>query len=996
MRFCHQCGAKGNEDDRFCAGCGGAFSSEPESASDPLIGRLIAGSYTIQELVGVGGMGRVYRAEQATLGRSVALKVIHPHLLGDEQTVARFYTEARAASRLNHPNSVGVIDFGRTDDGVLYLVMELLNGKDLAEIMATESPLPFDRILDIAIQTLEGLAEAHALDIVHRDLKPENLILTKYRSGKDLVKVVDFGLATIIDGGATNITRPGLVCGTPDYMAPEQGRGEDVDGRGDLYALGVILFELLTDRLPFMDDTPTKVVLRHLHDPVPDPREVAPYRNIPDRLAEITMKALTKDRNARFQNADEMKAALLELRDVVRRQAQGTECASCGAMNPSGVRFCGQCGTSILPPAPASSDSDERITNQNLSARETAETRASLGRIYGPRDLLEREEPLAWLRREFEELERGARWLDIQGEQGVGRTSLLRAFAAESEAAGAIVLIAGSEERVAPMPYETIAHVLASCEGVARDELRAHLGSIQMSAIARAGADELFEPRALLGFQRRSRAGAVAALVAELLYRDGDVRRRLLVIDDFAELDGLSQEVIQILRQFSFSTPLLIVTAGAPTNTAVDGRFALEGIAFAPAISARFGPKVGKYILGDGSRRYLPLYLTQLAHYLEHVDEGDEVPVRLAELILRRAGFLSPKALRVFQAAAILGRSGSMNALSKIVDEAELGQLVRVLECEAWLSVEGNRYRIVHPFVAELIEASIPSEARRELHDRAFGVLAEGGASPEHLAEHAYRGKNQMLALLHLERTGDAARLRGDYRGAIHAYRRADEIARRKVLELVDPVMESASLTFSQKLAEALLAAGELLSAEGILREALDRLGPSDPKRARFLLSIGRVLIARGRLREATRYLRMVLELVAGVDPELEARVQVEIAQLRLNSGDPGAAVLALRRSLSLFEEHGFAEEERMALLIQLAWAEWKAGQSSAELTIERIKALAAESGDPLSLGEVELLRGQMVQASGGDASGAYRSAASFFAKAGDIRALNPSEIAVA
>lgn len=984
--------------------CGGAFASEPESAADPLIGRLIAGSYTIQGLVGVGGMGRVYRAEQATLGRSVALKVIHPHLLGDEQTVARFYTEARAASRLNHPNSVGVIDFGRTDDGVLYLVMELLQGKDLAEIMVTESPLSFERILDIVIQTLEGLAEAHALDIVHRDLKPENLLLTKYRSGKDLVKVVDFGLATIIDGGPSNITRPGLVCGTPDYMAPEQGRGEEVDGRGDLYALGVILFELLAERLPFIDDTPTKVVLRHLHDPIPDPREAAPYRKIPDGLAELTMKALAKDRTQRFQSADEMKAALIALRDGLARDEGGAICASCGAANPGGVRFCGQCGQSIIPPAPPSSssdsDSDQRVTLRRVSAREMAHTRTSLGALNQARPLIGRQGTLEWLRGEFNELIRGARWIDLQGEQGVGRSSLLRAFAAESERAGVIVLFADASECAAPTPYELMKRLLASNEGVPLEGLRARLESMAESAIAKAGVRELFEPAALFGFQRRSRAGAVAALVAELLYRDGDARPRLLLIDDFDALDGLSQETIEILREFSFATPLLILTAGAPSSASVDARQLIEGIALSDGIAGEireyFGEAVLSKLTGEGSRRYHPLYLDQLAHYLEHAGEEDEIPLRLAELILRRAGFLNPRALKALQAASILGRTGAIEQLSKLLGDESLSELLRELQRESWIDIEGDRYRIAHPFIAELVEASIPSEARRELHERAFALLAEAGEPPERLTEHAYRGKNQMLALLHLERTGDAARLRGDNRGAVLAYRRAHEIARKKVLESVDPVMDSACLTFSQKLAEALLASGELISAEGILREALDRLGPTDPKRARFFLSIGRVLIARGRQRDATRYLRMVLELVAGTDAELEARVQIEIAQLRLNADDPSAAVLAYRRSLALFEERETPYEDRLALLIQLAWAEWRAGLSSAEATADRIESLAAEQNDSLALGEVELLRGEMLQARGGDASGAYLSAAAFFAQAGDIRALNPVEIAVA
>src|SRR5690606_17650453 len=267
------------------------------------------------------------------------------HLLGDDQTVARFYNEARAASRLNHPNSVSIIDFGRTDDGILYLVMEHLDGKDLAHILADEGPLSFPRICKVLRHVLSALGEAHALGVVHRDLKPENIIVRRVRRGAEQVKVVDFGLAHIVGPGGTSITKPGLVCGTPDYMAPEQGKGELVDGRGDLYALGVVLYEMLTDRLPYEADTPTKVVFKHIHDPIPDPQKTAPHRAIPDTLRDICIKALQKKPQHRYQSADELYEALRAAEEQLeRRSGIGNVCTSCGASNPADQRFCGACG----------------------------------------------------------------------------------------------------------------------------------------------------------------------------------------------------------------------------------------------------------------------------------------------------------------------------------------------------------------------------------------------------------------------------------------------------------------------------------------------------------------------------------------------------------------------------------------------------------------------------------------------------------------------------
>ena len=223
-----------------------------QTSEDKLVGRTLPGGYHILDLISVGGMGRVYRAQQSALGRTVAVKIIHPHLLADENSALRFMTEARAASQLNHPNSVSVFDFGRTDDGQPYLVMEFLRGKDLARVAYEEGPLAFARIVDVLRQVLLALGEAHDLGIIHRDLKPENVILEPLRRGGDFVKVVDFGLAKLrADTQTPSVTSPGIVCGTPDYMAPEQGRGDTIDGRSDLYAVGVILFQLLTGRLPF-------------------------------------------------------------------------------------------------------------------------------------------------------------------------------------------------------------------------------------------------------------------------------------------------------------------------------------------------------------------------------------------------------------------------------------------------------------------------------------------------------------------------------------------------------------------------------------------------------------------------------------------------------------------------------------------------------------------------------------------------------------------------
>lgn len=257
-------------------------------------------------------MGRVYRARDQSLDRDVAIKVLHQHLGGEDRVARRFHREARAASRLSHPNSIQILDFGAAEGGVLYIAMELLDGEDLQVILDHDFPLTPRRISDILGQALLALDEAHHVGIIHRDFKPENILVFADRSGRDRVKVCDFGIAKILDGEGQTITVDGFVCGTPQYMAPEQARGEDVDRRVDVYAAGVVLYQMLTGVPPFAGDTALGIITKHLTDePVP-PRKRRPELGIPESFEAIALKAMHKDRAQRYATARQMAEALAE------------------------------------------------------------------------------------------------------------------------------------------------------------------------------------------------------------------------------------------------------------------------------------------------------------------------------------------------------------------------------------------------------------------------------------------------------------------------------------------------------------------------------------------------------------------------------------------------------------------------------------------------------------------------------------------------------------
>ncbi|CAN5681116.1 hypothetical protein BH09MYX1_BH09MYX1_19660 [soil metagenome] len=312
-------------------------------ADDTLIGRTIGGKFAIESYVGGGAMGAVYKAKQIALDKVVAIKVMHKDIAKDEKFVHRFKREAKAASTLDHPNSLRVIDFG-DDAGVLYIAMEFVDGRDLFHLIKEGWPLRDQRIVDIMMQALAALAVAHDHGIVHRDLKPENIMILAGKDDegteRDIVKVCDFGIAKVSEARNENktdqrLSTKGLVVGTPEYMSPEQGRGDPLDARTDLYSMGVILFQLLTRHVPFEAENAIGVVLKHVTEEPRRPSELYPAVNA--RLEAICLRAIQKKPDDRYQTAREMRAELRGAVDGIAPQTQSLPMAghSIGPHRPS-------------------------------------------------------------------------------------------------------------------------------------------------------------------------------------------------------------------------------------------------------------------------------------------------------------------------------------------------------------------------------------------------------------------------------------------------------------------------------------------------------------------------------------------------------------------------------------------------------------------------------------------------------------------------------------
>jgi len=313
MRWCPSCRHVRSDSDVTCGDCGAGIDTLTETS---FVGWRLADRYTVKRLIGKGGMGAVYEGEQLKLDRRVAIKILMPESTFDRDLVARFTREAQLIGKLKHPNIVDVIDYDVSAEGVPFMVMEYLEGESLRRVISSyDHGVPIEAFLIWMDEILRGVEAAHRLGVMHRDLKPENIMLVAYADGSRHVKILDFGLAKLLEGGAaTVLTRTGELLGTPHYMSPEQIHGERTDARTDVYALGVIAFELLSGEAPFSGESVIQIVTKHLSEPPPDLQALRPA--IPEHVTAAIARAMAKSPDDRWSTVREFRAALRDEPDI--------------------------------------------------------------------------------------------------------------------------------------------------------------------------------------------------------------------------------------------------------------------------------------------------------------------------------------------------------------------------------------------------------------------------------------------------------------------------------------------------------------------------------------------------------------------------------------------------------------------------------------------------------------------------------------------------------
>lgn len=835
---CVACGA-GLAGGRYCPACG---LEQPEiaRAEDPFVGRTIADRYEIAKLIGEGGMGRVYRAVQRSLDRAVAIKFIHPHLLTSNQMVARFMNEAQAASRLNHPNVVSIFDFGRTptaEGGDLFLVMELLGGRDLATMIEDGVALPIARVATILEQTLAALSEAHEAGITHCDVKPENIILERRRGGGDHVKVIDFGIAKL---GDARLTKVGQLVGTPEYMAPEQAQWSRVGPSADLYAVGVVLFLLLTGKLPFVADSATAVLMQQLAAPRPDPRAVAPERRIPDALAEVCLRSIAVDPKDRYPTAEALAEAIVNAASARTWTMRDKTLFSSNPSPPSGT---------TIPVGLALDSGDGRAPTVSAELATIADA------VDAPSF---RADEIAWARRTLcEGSERmGAAF---HGRPGIGRTRLLAAIAAVVERDGArVVRVRVPAPPANEVGYEGLRRCIAALTGLDADDPLLHAGRASGDRDVADGLCVVFGAAgsgALATRPGSTRDVAAAALrwAVHEAVRAAEAGSVVLAIDDADRMDGASLLALaDLLWSDRIPRFSVLLASEQPPDAALVERVGLRGLrGLSREEVARVRPELHPQAIAR-PEDVEPLYAEQLARW--HVEQGAApAPVRLVDLVEARIRPLRPALRRTLQAVALTGGGPFQAIAAALARRSDLDEALRPLADAGFVEVDGGTIRLAHAIFGRVALGLAPAGAIADLHERTAESLADADGPVELRAYHAVRGRPDFEAFLLVEETARLRMLRGDDEGAVAALQAglsaARELLRRGELESAT----SAIAVFARKLTGPLLALDRPDEAHAALADALALVERNDATRALLLEQLAAVARHRGRRDDAER-----------------------------------------------------------------------------------------------------------------------------------------------
>ncbi len=922
MKSCPSCRALCHDQARFCPTCGANVAEAKPSNTDPFLGHVLADKYLVKKLLGEGGMGRVYEAEQLALEKPVAVKILHQHLLGDENAMSRFVAEAQEASRLNHPNIVSVIEFGETSYNVMFIVMEYLRGQPLSDLIADEYPLPFRRVVHIFRQVLMAVGIAHQLGVLHRDIKPDNVFIETLADGLERVKVIDFGIAKRFDQQDRGLTSPGMVCGTPEYMSPEQVQGDPLDPRSDVYALGVLLYEMLVGTPPFLAKSPAEVMIMQAEDEPLSPSSAASDQAIPPSLDAIVHWALAKDRDERIESAEAFRRILdswllVSVQSEDEQDARaGVTCPSCGAFNRDATEVCIACGYHLPRDQPTEglsyleqSLSAERLqcvresqripsllaledVSLDATASGTQTTRPGAG-VLGYLPLVGREPELA---RVLQLVDTGGA-LRVVGEAGIGKSRLLDELASRArDARFWVIRLSPRDDTRFPSLRWPVRSLVAALLGVplaalqTTETLTEKLTEVGLDAANLTGLQSLVGiPQPLhRQLSRRARQREERAAVQALVRVSAQRQRLALLFEDLHQMDAPCCQLVESFLAMASDDSLLVATtqAAAPGDGDNVPTLELHALGREAAVDLAVQKRQGRelspeaYALLDVAGGN-PFFVDQLVRL--EVEGG--LPGRLKrriELLDARLDRLPLHLRQLLQRVAVHGGRLPQERLRAAfaLPAEELDEQLGALEEQGLVHTGEDWVSARHALVEDAVLAGMPAAIRREAH------------------------------LRFLEQTP----IRPDTVGAAvrHALGSEDDQASTELLELGASVAWSAHdpARAIQWLQQALQRSRLLWGRGELGMEAHTRITVEQGRR------LAEVLRQRGDLSTAEAVLREVQSFVSQEQPSLAAAIYMDQARHVLQRGNPSTAEEQLEQALKL----SLADEEATWLHCELIY----------------------------------------------------------------------------
>ena len=864
-----------------------------------LVGRVLGDKFKLTACIGIGGSGAVYRADQIALGRTVAVKILNEELSADSRMIKRFRDEAMSASRLNHPNCVSIIDYGQTPDGLLYLAMEYVKGPTLTQLLVTQNPLGVDRVIDIVMQGLAGIEEAHLAGVVHADLKADNIILDQRRAGIDVVKIVDFGIARLITGVRDEDRS---ISGTPEYMAPEVISGAPPSFASDIYAVGIILYELLAYKTPFFAGSTTEILANHLKAAVPS---LAQRReHVPKELEGIVARALAKHPHDRFASAADMRQALAGLATRTRKVTTRDICSECGTTCAPSFKFCPECGTSR-----------QRVA-QTFPSTEVTEPTAVLDRIL-PLPFTGRADELDALLTHMRRAPGKDVGLLMMGNEGSGRSALLRHGYHSLASDTRTIYQIGPDPTGLAAPFYPIRSLLAAIlqlPPVSSDaELRDAVLANGLNERDVPGISQLFgHPTTLLELEPPVRRREIVWSTLRALERAAALTPVTIVCEDIDRFDHPSLEILRRATEaVDLLLPPIVMTAHTSFGSQWPASVPRLEIAALDAgdlreIAARLDKAGLKGLpsaqqLFETTRAY-PGHIEHVVRYLLEGGKAEDTNISLPDLIAARLSMLKQSTRDVLQAAAVLGLEPQVDLLRTMLPSDTLEAAMADAERAGLFSHDpSGELTFTSRLVRDIVYDATPADVRRSLHAAAASAVESLSPDIALLGHHHDLAGHAKESIMLLRRAGDHAAEQLDDVGAGQFYHRALLAVRQAVLSGDDDgSAEGQFVMLSVKLADVLRARGETALARGVLAEARDWSGA--PMLVALIDRSGAAIaLSEGDLEGAIAALhRGVGRAISTGDMNLVCELYLDLSTALLRAGDPAGALRELVECIDL------------------------------------------------------------------------------------------------